>query len=244
MDTNATIKRITNQIANLPSYMQMIKSDVPKFNLHVEDLTAQLSARGVESNELLINLFKAYKTCQDDVFTRYIEAKENSYDEGLELSAEDLMQIAKAKYQSRVDNGEWQAPSPEQEKIVTLEAKLKKMQDQKKSKPSKKEESKSKKKSKKDSNKKEKPAWMTKPPTDREKKNGNSKKVDGKQYWYCETHKAWVRHKPEECKGLGYMPNLEKSGGKTKKDDDSPTLQQKTSVIDTIEEESDESDDE
>ena len=75
MDTNATIKRITSQISSLPSYMEQVKSNVTKFNLHVEDLVAQLEARGLESNELLINLLKAHKECYDEVFQCYIDAK-------------------------------------------------------------------------------------------------------------------------------------------------------------------------
>jgi len=106
MDTNATIKRITGQIANLPEYMQRVKSDVAKFNLHVEDLVAQLAARGLTSNELLINLFRAYQMCEDEVFKRYIEAKENQYDDGLSMKENEIMQVALTKYQTRVDGGE------------------------------------------------------------------------------------------------------------------------------------------
>ena len=106
MDTNATIKRITSQISALPNYMQQVKSDVSKFNLHVEDLVAQLAARELVSNELLINLFKAYQTCEDEVIKRYIEAKENQYDNGMPMIASALMNVALTKYQTRLDNGE------------------------------------------------------------------------------------------------------------------------------------------
>ena len=30
-----------------------------------------------------------------------------------------------------------------------------------------------------------------------------SKKVNNREYWWCKTHKSWVRHKDSECKGLG-----------------------------------------
>ena len=120
----------TGQIANLPEYMQRVKSDVAKFNLHVEDLVAQLAARGLTSNELLINLFRAYQMCEDEVFKRYIEAKENQYGDGLSMTETELMQVALTKYQTRVDGGKWQALSAEQEKIVALEARLKRQEQQ------------------------------------------------------------------------------------------------------------------
>jgi hypothetical protein len=45
-----------------------------------------------------------------------------------------------------------------------------------------------------------KPAWQTKPPTNAEK--GKAKKVNGKDYWWCEALKAWCRHKPEDCRAV------------------------------------------
>ena len=33
--------------------------------------------------------------------------------------------------------------------------------------------------------------------------------MNGKQYWWCPTHKMWCRHKPQDCKGLGYRPGQE-----------------------------------
>ena len=229
MDTNATIKRITSQISALPNYMQQVKSDVSKFNLHVEDLVAQLAARGLESNELLINLFKAYQTCEDEVFKRYIEAKENQYDDGTPMIASDLMKVALTKYQTRLDSGEWQALSAEQEKIVALEARLKKQEQQlskkdkqkkKPDKPKKKRPDKAKQQEKKRINK---PKWMLTPPSKEEKEQGK-KVVDGKEYHWCDKHKAWGRHKSEDCKGLGFKPDY-------KPENKPPTLRQQSTQL-------------
>ena len=240
MDTNATIKRITGQIANLPEYMQRVKSDVAKFNLHVEDLVAQLAARGLTSNELLINLFQAYQMCEDEVFKRYIEAKENQYDDGLAMTETELMQVALTKYQTRVDGGEWQVLTAEQEKIVTLEARLKR-QEQQRNKTGNQKNKLVKNQPKGqylEQGRNKKPDWMLKHPSEQEKKAGK-KVVDGKEYYWCESHKAWGRHKSEECKGLGFKPVI-----KTKSQIKPPTLMQQTAQISEEHQSDQESDDE
>ena len=79
----------------------------------------------LKSNKLLINLFSAYKVCDDDVFRRYIEDKESQYDDGVQINATELMQVAFTKYQTRMDSNEWQALSAEQERLLALEDKLK-----------------------------------------------------------------------------------------------------------------------
>ena len=47
----------------------------------------------------------------------------------------------------------------------------------------------------------DKPAWMRTPPKDGEK---HSKTVKGKEYHWCPHHESWTRHKPSECKGIGF----------------------------------------
>ena len=47
----------------------------------------------------------------------------------------------------------------------------------------------------------DKPAWMRTPPKDGEK---HSKTVEGKEYHWCPDHESWTRHKPSECKDIGF----------------------------------------
>ena len=207
LDTNATLTRIRNEIANLDEYMIKINHNVAKFNLHVQELVSQLNSRGEGSDELLNNLFKAYKVCNDEPFVRYIESKENNYDDGVNITPQNLMDVAGNKYQVRVDNGQWQAPSQSQTQIIALKAEMKKL---KTTKAQPKERTKVKRsttrtpKSSTSPNKKGKPDWMMKKPTSNESRNGNKKEVDGKTYYWCNNHKAWGRHKQEDCKGLNY----------------------------------------
>ena len=220
LDTNATVSRIRTEIANLDQYMVKIKGNVTKFNLHVEDLVTQLTSRGQESQELLHNLFQAYKMCNDEPFVRYIEAKEKDYDDGELVTPEEIMLVAGNKYQTRVDKGEWQAPSQSQTQIIALKAEVKKLRSNNKTKTKSKRMIK-KKGEKSKTNAKGKPEWMTKPPTDAEKRAGNQKKMDGKTYHWCQTHKSWGRHKASECRGLNYNPRIG-----TQHETTNPTTQQ------------------
>ena len=108
-DTNATLVRIHRQLQDLPKYIETVSNDIEKFNLYVEDLEAPLAARGHKSTELLMHLFTAYSGVKDSVFVRYIESKQNQYDEGASITTQELMATALAKFHTRKDSGLWEA---------------------------------------------------------------------------------------------------------------------------------------
>src|SRR5210317_1327767 len=127
-DTNATLKMIFVKIRLLPEYLTKFKGDISKFNLYVEGLIKSLEKQGATSTELLGTLFTSYQeSIQDQVFVRYIETIENNHDSGQEITTRDLMNRAFTKYQTRVDSGKWNAPTPEQEQILALKAELKQL---------------------------------------------------------------------------------------------------------------------
>ena len=214
-DTNATLVRIHRQLQDLPKYMDTINNDVEKFNLYVEDLEAQLAARGHRSTELLTHLFTAYSGVKDSVFVRYIEAKQNDYDEGKDITTQELMATALAKFHTRKDAGLWEAKSAEQEQITALTVQLVQLRDKSKkaSKKNKKgavtQPSNNQPSSKKPDSKKKKktPAWKLVPPTDEEKTAGSRKMVNGHWYNWCVKHNMWTFHTSQECKGVDYKPN-------------------------------------
>lgn len=217
VDTQATTAYIRRQLASLDTYMKTIDSDINKFNLHVRSLIRQLEKRRQTSQDLLTNLFKGYKAASDHRFVEYIERKEEEYEEGDDIYPDELMILAATKYKIRTRNGDWNAPTPEEAKILALEAKIQSMT--KKEKKNSKDTGKDNKKTEKDRknkgnhNKKDKPAWMTKPPTENEK--GKSKKVDGKEYWWCEALKCWARHHPTDCRAKEKGPHNPETTAKT-----------------------------
>jgi hypothetical protein len=98
--------------------------------LHVQSLLEALNARGETTTDLLTFLFKGYKAAKDEKFVEYIEKKEEYYEEGNDLGANKLMSLAKTKWSIRKQKHLWNAPSEQEEKILALEAKVKKLESQ------------------------------------------------------------------------------------------------------------------
>ena len=218
-DTNATTKHIRERLRDLHTYIVKIDSDIIKFNQYVKLQMENLAARGATTQDLLTDLFRAYKQASDQKFIEYIELKESDYEDGSDITAEQLMTLAQNKYQTKVENGTWNAPSEAEEKIIALEAEVKKLQSKKETSGKGKGKGKGdKKKDKKDKKEKfVKPAWTKVAPKEGEAK---TKTVDGKEFNWCSTHQAWVRHKAEDCQGKGFvytrsgLTSLAKSAGR------------------------------
>jgi hypothetical protein len=84
--------------------------------------------RGKMTTDLLSNLFKGYKSATDERFLKYIALKEEYYEEGNNLSTYKLMSLAKNKWHVLKQKHLWNVPSPQEEKILALEAKVKKLE--------------------------------------------------------------------------------------------------------------------
>ena len=206
IDTNATVSHIRTQLSSLDTYLPTIGHDICKMNDYVTSLHDALMARGETSNDLFINLFKGYKSASDRRFVAYIEKKEEDYEDGsLTITPQQLMTLAKNRYEVLVEKGLWNAPSAEEEKIMALEATVKKLQNAKRG--SAKQD---------DSNKETKKGQKKKPGNKDNKKNAwihekpklgepRTKIVDGKPWHYCEHHARWTQHTTDMCekKGLG-----------------------------------------
>jgi hypothetical protein len=93
----------------------------------VKELVDQLRARGEVTHELLTFLFKGYKAAQDKAFVKYIEKKEEEYEEGEDIILHILMNQAANKFKTRKLKGIWMAPTPEDEQILALMAEVDKL---------------------------------------------------------------------------------------------------------------------
>jgi len=187
-DTNATVTFIRERLSSLDTYIKSIDYDIGKFNQYVQDQLQSLHARGQDTQDLLSNLFKGYKATSDREFVQYIRLKENDYNEGNEISPQRLMQLALNRYNTMKEGGSWNAPSEEQTEIIALKAQLKKLQKQR--------DPKSTRNSSTNQNSRY-PEWKSKKPKEGEPK---TKKVKGKEYYWCPKHKMWTQHKPDDCK--------------------------------------------
>ena len=216
LDTHATVGGIRNRLSTLDTYLPTIGYNITKFNMYVKNLVDQLRARGEYTNDLLVNLFKGYLSATDKSFTTYIDKKLEAYEEGQDMTADQLMLWARNKYDLLRDKGTWNAPTEQEEKIIALQAQVKEMAKKlstKKSKTTNKSTSQNKSDSKttdkkKKSKRPERPDWFTVKPTDVHKKrtwnNREWNRCGADTGGKCE---AYVIHAPTECKGLKRTSN-------------------------------------
>ena len=232
LDTNATTQSIRMKLSNLDDYMLKINSDITKFNGYVKILVRSLEARGQKSEALLTHLFKGYLSASDKIFVRYINDKKDRYEEGKPLNSDKLMQLADNKYRLLKEREEWDAPSPEEEKIMALEAaveQLKKKKSGHRTKKDKKEGS----KTPSDLSKKRqfvnvpKPAWMHERP--KEEDLHKPKNWNGKRWWYCHPDTGgkcdgeYRRHEPKDCQGKAFKGKRRKKTPRGDNKVDKPT---------------------
>ena len=217
IDTNATSSAIRLRLSNLDTYINNINDNIPKFNIYVREQMTALAARGQTSDDLLTNLFKGYLAVTDRNFHRYIEEKQERYEEGtLEISINQLMHLAKTKYNIIQEKGMWQAPSVEESKILALTTEITKLKHKGKGMIYKKNKHNIPNKPKRNHHpQNEKPPdWMFIEPTANEQ--WKSKTWKNKQwYWcgkvtggYCERYRI---HRGKDCYGPQQQANKRKT---------------------------------
>jgi hypothetical protein len=240
IDTRATARHIREKLGDLDTQMTLFDSDIGMFNGHVKALILALNARGEETMDLLPNLFKGYKKVADPVFVKYIEKKQDDYDDGDDVNSDNLMDAALLKWKTMVQEKTYKAPSEDSKKIIALEARVQVLSNKvsktkpapDKSKGDSKESPKGGKggKGKKPKFKKEDPAWMTQAPKD----GKTTRTVNGDEWIWCETHAAWGKHTKEACHKRLALSAKTAKGGKPKPksdDDDAPALSLSKALI-------------
>ena len=208
VDTRATVTVIRTRLSSLDTKMSDVQDNIVELNQFVKAQQDGLTARGERTDDLLVNLFKAYRACGDHEFLTWIRAKEDSYNEGANFTPEMLMSLADNKYTTLVDSGLWMQKSEAQKRIVALAAQVQTLEKGKQAvAKAKKDKDKKDYKGKKDKNKKDKkfdkhkePAWVTVAPGAGQPQD---KTVEEKEWHWCIHHGdagKWVRHTRAECK--------------------------------------------
>jgi hypothetical protein len=98
IDTKAKVLLLRETVANLHIKIGEYNGDVRKFNIYVDSIRDALAGRGQSVDELVTHLFRAYETINDEQFKAYIHNKRDKYDDGEELSADQLMSLAQNKF--------------------------------------------------------------------------------------------------------------------------------------------------
>ena len=220
LDTNATTQSIWMKLSNLDDHMMKISSNITQFNGYVKLLVRSLQARGQRVEALLTHLFKGYLAASDKNFVKYINDKKDRYEEGIEMDADRLMQLADNKYRLLKERDEWDAPTAEEEKIMALQAAVENLT--RKSKKRKNTEPKSSDKTGNLKNKRNnkqkgknqnppKPSWMFQRPPEAELHKPRS--WNGNEWWFCDPDTGgkcdgkYRRHKPQDCEGRAFKGN-------------------------------------
>lgn len=213
IDTKSTTNHLRQELTTLDAYIATVNSDIPKFNNHVKIARSALVARGERTDDLMIQLFRAYAAVTDRTFVQYIQSHKDRYDDNETYSEDGIMTLALNKYENLRREGRWNAPTPEQSQIVALTATMAKIKDDnlklsdkltksstgRQQAQAKENKPKAAKKNSKTATQKYIPeAWMKVPP--------KSKTHKEKEYHWCPKHKAWGRHKPTQCRKTDATP--------------------------------------
>ena len=203
LDTRATVTVIRTRLSSLDTKISDLQDNIIELNEFVKAQQAGLEARGERTDDLLVNLFKAYKACKDKEFTTWVKTKEDAYNEGNDFTPEELMTLADNKYQSLIDAGNWLQQTEDQKRIVAMAAQIDTLEKAKANakKPDGKKGAKNTKKGKKnDKNKKGgRFAWLYEEPGPNQPKE---KDIKGTMWYWCVHHGQkgkWVKHPPDKC---------------------------------------------
>jgi hypothetical protein len=124
-DTRATITSVRTKLSSLDQAMRKHDSNIEIFNDYVIGQVGKLHARGEQTQDLLINLFKGYKACKDAEFVDYIK-KKDLYKEGGQVEyQQQLMDWALNKFKTRKESEQWCQRTTEEETIIALQAQVK-----------------------------------------------------------------------------------------------------------------------
>jgi hypothetical protein len=222
LDTNATVNAIRQSISELSSYIVQIDCDITKFNDYVSRLEQSLAARNETSQDLLVNIFKAYKAVRDQEFVKYIEQKESDYEDGNNLSHKSLMTMAENKFKNLVQKKKWCAPSELQNEVVALRAELQKVK-----KARQKQQDRTPNPNGKGRKSGGKPDWLLEQRAPKQTALDQPRMWKTSKYHWCcpatggKCDGAWVRHQPKECRGAKPKKTEEDKNKKRKSKDTS-----------------------
>ena len=210
LDSNATTTSIRNQLSSLDIFITTVGCDITKFNAHVRLLLEGLASRGQTTHDLLSNLFKGYTAASDNTFTKYIERKQEEYEDGTDIQPIALMSLADNKYKTLKVKGTWNAPSQEEEKILALKTEIDNLKRFRKETPSAPPGT----PRKQPAGRKDKPEWLlkNKAPSD----VNETRQFDNHAWYYCceqlggKCNGKWRQHKPSECKGRAFVPEYKR----------------------------------
>jgi hypothetical protein len=130
LDSSATVSSIRNDLINLHEWIHENGTDIVELNAHVLSCMDGLRARGETTHDLLVCLFKAYRSCKDTRFLAYVEKLETAHDDDTApQTASKLMNMTSNYYKKRLTSRSdpWDAPSRQETEIMAMSAQMDKL---------------------------------------------------------------------------------------------------------------------
>jgi hypothetical protein len=121
----ATTKTLRSNLRELPTFCSTIKGDIELLHSYFDSNYTQIIAHGAMVDNPINFLFSAYMVVPCNNFRSYIKCKQDAYTDGmLTLTHEELIMLAMNKFNLLKQEGTWGAKSPDEDKIVAMQAEL------------------------------------------------------------------------------------------------------------------------
>lgn len=161
---------------------------------HMNNNYQQIEAMNEQHPNYIMHLFHALLSAKNEIFVNYVQTIKDNWETGKDVSADELINEAKTKYNNMVKQKIWNKQSPKDAKIMALATELRNLKDSVTNYGG----GKSKNSSTSKNLRINIPEW-------RMLNTGPTKVVDGVKYWWCKHHKLenvfdglYMTHKPED----------------------------------------------
>ncbi len=125
IDSVVTTKTLRSNLRELPTYCSTIKEDIELLHSYFDSNYTQIIAHGAMVNDPVDILFSAYMVIPCNNFRSYLKRKQGAYTDGtLTLMHKELIMLATNKFNLLKQEGTWGAKSPDEDKIVAMQAEL------------------------------------------------------------------------------------------------------------------------
>jgi hypothetical protein len=121
----ATTKTLCSNVRELPTYCSTNKGDIGLLHSYFDSNYTQIVTCGATVDDPVDILFSAYMVVPCNNFRSYIKCKQDAYTDGtLTLTHKELIMLATNKFNLLKQEGTWGAKSPDEDKIVAMQAEL------------------------------------------------------------------------------------------------------------------------
>ena len=107
INTKAAAIYPRDSLTNIYTYISTVNLSIKNFNQYVKVNVDGLKARGERTNDLMINLFKAYQVSSKGEILRYVKTKIDRYNDGYNLSTNEIMSSALNKFEILMKYNKW-----------------------------------------------------------------------------------------------------------------------------------------